>query len=75
MFEPSQTLDLGEDIFGLGFHFELRQVALGIVGDAEPFLDGVEHLEHTRDLVFGEQPDMQRQSGAAIGLSPRFASG
>jgi hypothetical protein len=37
MVEPAQTLDLGEDIFGLGFHFELRQVALGIMHDAEPF--------------------------------------
>ena len=26
-------LDLGEDIFRLGFHFELRQVALRIVRD------------------------------------------
>ena len=33
MHEPAQTLDLGEYIFGLGFHFQLRQVAVGIVPD------------------------------------------
>ena len=61
MLERSQALDLGEDIFRLVFYFQLRQVALEIVCDAEPFLDRVEHLERPCDLVLCQQPHVQRQ--------------
>ncbi len=50
---PSKALDLGEDIFGFRFHFELCQVALGIVRNAESFVDRFEHLKRPSDLVFG----------------------
>jgi hypothetical protein len=54
--------DFRQHIFGFGFHFKVRQFAVPIVFDARFALNGVKHPQHSGQLMFGQQADVQIQT-------------
>ena len=60
--------DFRQHIFGLGFHFKVRQVAVLMIHDPQFVLNRIEHLQHPGQLMFGQQADVQIQVGAMLGF-------
>ena len=49
-----KTRDFRQHVLWLGFHFKVRQIAVLMVRDAHFVLNGIEHLQHPRQLMFGQ---------------------
>jgi hypothetical protein len=50
-----QPHDFRQHIFRLSFHFQVCQVAVLMVFDAQFVLHSIEHVQHPCQLVFGQQ--------------------
>ena len=53
------TVNLCEHVFGPGLHLQVSQLAVRVVLNAQFILDGIEHVQHTSDLMLREEPNLQ----------------
>src|SRR5690348_10028795 len=60
--------DLGQNVLGFSFHFEVREFTGRMVFDAQLLLNGVEHLQHPCQLMLGKQTNVQIQVSAVLHL-------
>ena len=61
-----EALDFCQHILGLGFHFKICQVAVRIVVDAHFVFYSIEHVQHSCQLIFGAQTDVQSEVSAML---------
>jgi len=61
-----QTLNLSQHLFRLGFHLEVGKFGILLVWYAELILDGIQHLQHSGQLILGQQVNMQVQVSTKI---------